>query len=839
MTPERFSAWATAQRFSLILGPLLLLAFFLSAFFWQVTVRHEVISASDIIFNSYPWVAARPTDFDHPENAYQSDDAFLGYPSRYVLFKTLKDEGLFDWQPFHLSGTPTSFPTDYLGYAFYPPAWVYFFLPFQIANSAFHILVLFTAGLGMYLLLSQLRLPRLSAVYGALLFMLNGHFIAWLGAVGLAALLGLVPLIIFGFERYRERRQPLYLVIPAGCLAAQFYLGYAPGWIVSGGVVAIYGLVRLAPLVWEQRYAAALRQLATYAATLCVGMLLAAYALVPTITSSLSSDYQTEREAGLGKVTLENAWTYLFPDYWGTPRAPAWFNPIGNYPEWVAYFGITAAPLALIGLWRLRGSWAAWFALGVLVFAVAQMYGIPPLNALAHLPGLRQTANTRWHYGVPLAVSVLAALGMACVLGDRPSPPARRFLAAGVTAALALALASVALLRLYRDDTNMWRFITEGQELVPPPSGWADLVRDWSTHLYRQVVLLLGAGVLSVLALLLRPRGARLAAAAMVLLTFADLFAFGSGYTATVKRSDVYPETPGLSFLQQDRGLYRIAPVGGGGLSVLPGYTASVYGLQTITGYDHLRDQEYLEFLGPMMSPADVEFANASGYLSLASDNRPLNRNLLSLLNVKYVVSPPGVLAGAASSWLTPEYQGGDLDVFRIEMALPRAWGVGRAEVVPTRQVVLERIASDAFDPTTAVIFAAKDLPDDMPEAGSSASGTFRVQITHYRSDAITVRTDFSQPGFLVLSERFDDGWQADVDSADAPVLRANGLLRAVPLAAGQHTVKLSFQPGEYVWGFRISAITAAVTGLGVALYLGHSAWKRLGWLPRHSRIWK
>ncbi|HLC29991.1 MAG TPA: hypothetical protein VJM51_04345, partial [Dehalococcoidia bacterium] len=204
VTPERSFAWATAQRSFLIIGPLLLLALFLSAFFWQVTVKHEILSAGDIIYISYPWLSDKPADLGDPENAYQSDDAFLGYPSRYVLFKTLKDEGLFDWQPFHLAGTRTSFPTDFLGYAFYPPAWVYFILPFPVANSVFHILVLFVAGLGMYLLLCQLRLPQLSAVYGALLFMLNGHFIVWLGAIGLAAILGLIPLIIYGFERYRE-----------------------------------------------------------------------------------------------------------------------------------------------------------------------------------------------------------------------------------------------------------------------------------------------------------------------------------------------------------------------------------------------------------------------------------------------------------------------------------------------------------------------------------------------------------------------------------------------------------------------------------------------------------
>lgn len=748
-----------------------------------------------------------------------------------MLIETLRDEGLFDWQPSHLSGTPTSFPTDFLGYAFYPPTWLYLFLPFHIANSAFHLVVLFVAGVGMYLLLGQLRLPRLSSVYGALLFMLNGHFIVWLGAIGLAAILGLVPVIIFGFERYQERRQPLYLAIPAACLAMQFYLGYAPGWVVTGGVLTIYGLVRLAPLVWERQFAAALRQLGIYGATVGVGVLLAAYALIPTITSSLASDYQTERSAGLDNLTLENAWTYLFPDYWGTPREPVWFNPIGNYPEWVAYFGITAAPLALIGLWQLRRSWAAWFAVGVLIFTAAQVYGIPPLNAVAHLPGLRQTASTRWHYGVPLAVSFLAPLGMACLLADRPSAAARRLLAAGVVGAMALALASVGLLRAYHDDTNMWRFISNGDGLVPAVSGLSDLVNDFDTHLHRQMGLLLGAGVFTVVALLVRIRWAGLAAGAILLLAFADLFTFGSGYTATAERSDIYPETPGLSFLQQDRGLFRIAPVGGGGLSILPGYTANVYGLRTITGYDHERDQEYLEFLGPMMTPGDVEFADASGYVTIGTNTRDLNRNLLALLDVKYVVSPPGVITESdpARLWLTAVYHGNDMDVFELDTPLPRTWAVGRAEVLPTRQAAMERIASDEFDPTSAVVFAAEDFSLAPGEPDSAEGGTFRAEITRYSSDSIAVRTDFSQTGFVVLSERFDDGWHVEVDGREARLLRADGLLRAVAVDAGQHQVQMSYEAWEYVWGARASLATASLSGLALAVYLGLLAWRRWG----------
>ena len=86
-------------------------------------------------------------------------------------------------------------------------------------------------------------------------------------------------------------------------------------------------------------------------------------------------------------------------------------------------------------------------------------------------------------------------------------------------------------------------------------------------------------------------------------------------------------------------------------------------------------------------------------------------------------------------------------------------------------------------------------------------------------------------------SERFDDGWEAEVDGADAPVLRADGLLRAVPVGAGQHTVKLSFQPWEYVWGFRISLSAVTLTGLGLALYLGFSVWKRFVLLARKDTL--
>jgi hypothetical protein len=178
--------------------------------------------------------------------------------------------------------------------------------------------------------------------------------------------------------------------------------------------------------------------------------------------------------------------------------------------------------------------------------------------------------------------------------------------------------------------------------------------------------------------------------------------------------------------------------------------------------------------------------------------------------------------------WLTRVYSGADLEVYKLEDALPRAWGVGRAEVVPSREAAFATIAGSGFDPAASAVFASEDVPDGLPALDGAGSGRFRAEIERWNSDAMTVRTSFSAPGLLMLSERFDDAWEAEVDGSGAPVLRVDGILRAVPVGAGEHTVELSFEPWEYVWGRRVSLATAWITVAGVAAYLSRPAWRRL-----------
>ena len=74
---------------------------------------------------------------------------------------------------------------------------------------------------------------------------------------------------------------------------------------------------------------------------------------------------------------------------------------------------------------------------------------------------------------------------------------------------------------------------------------------------------------------------------------------------------------------------------------------------------------------------------------------------------------------------------------------------------------------------------------------------------------------------FAVFSEVFyDKGWNAYVDGKLVPYIRANYLLRAMPLAAGEYTIEFKFEPKSYSVGNTISIICSILFVLIVIGYI-------------------
>ena len=161
-----------------------------------------------------------------------------------------------------------------------------------------------------------------------------------------------------------------------------------------------------------------------------------------------------------------------------------------------------------------------------------------------------------------------------------------------------------------------------------------------------------------------------------------------------------------------------------------------------------------------------------------------------------------------------PEY---DLILARNPVpAKPRAYLSRRPEPIST-------------PPTPTALFTRPDFlsgevdvletPDVLP--GPATAG--QAVVERYAMERVVVRTEASAPAVLVLVDAFAPGWRATLDTGDElPILRANLLMRAVVVPAGNHRVTFFYHTPL----LKAGAI-ASTTGIVLVLALIGSAWRR------------
>jgi len=146
--------------------------------------------------------------------------------------------------------------------------------------------------------------------------------------------------------------------------------------------------------------------------------------------------------------------------------------------------------------------------------------------------------------------------------------------------------------------------------------------------------------------------------------------------------------------------------------------------------------------------------------------------------------------------------------VYRVAGAWPRAFLACRTVEAMDRDDALGRPYAPAFD-------AARDVslePADRPSAGGAPCHAGAVTRLSSRPDEERFRVESDGAGYLVSRASFARGWTATVDGVPAPVLRANGKHRAIPVGAGQHDVVLRYRAPGLAAGLWISALAALTT---------------------------
>lgn len=182
------------------------------------------------------------------------------------------------------------------------------------------------------------------------------------------------------------------------------------------------------------------------------------------------------------------------------------------------------------------------------------------------------------------------------------------------------------------------------------------------------------------------------------------------------------------------------------------------------------------------------------------------NLNVLSMLNTKYLI--------IADQEGTPRVQ-------RNDRALGNAWFIETIKVVDTHRAELDAI--DSID-LRLTCFVHKEFEDQVKGFDPVKLGT--ITLTSYAPDELKYQSSCSSDQFAVFSEMYygpDKGWQAYIDGVKAPHVRANYVLRAMNVPAGDHEIVFRFEPKSYRIGEMISLIFSLLI-LGIVLF-GFQKW--------------
>ncbi|HEX9106721.1 MAG TPA: YfhO family protein, partial [Longimicrobiales bacterium] len=293
--------------------------------------------------------------------------------------------------------------------------------------------------------------------------------------------------------------------------------------------------------------------------------------------------------------------------------------------------------------------------------------------------------------------------------------------------------------------------------------------------------------------------GWRAVLAAVALLAALDLYRVDRPFIRATELVDASPDYATIfapndvvAFLQrrQQAGeVFRaldLAPMlqGGGGGNNLN--WLAQYGIEQLGGHHPNELGRYRDLIGGEM-PANLQLSNF---------------RLLDLTNTAYVVTPQPL-----QGFPYPvAYQGASGVVYRNPNVLPRAFLVGRTEVVPDSGAI-QRLLNGPFD-----IAHVAALPAALPASvvvQADPRGTVSWSARDANESVLSVSTD--RPALLVVTDNYFDAWHAQVDGREVPILRADYTFRAVPVPAGKHSVRMYYHSAVLSASVTTSALLLAL----------------------------
>lgn len=719
---------------------------------------------------------------------YQGD--VVNYTSRIAFTGEWLRKGVLPlWNPFlSLGGPHAGDPVSPVFYPLHPLLAVVFGNRLYGFDLALHV---FLAALGMFALSRRLALTPAAALLSAIAYAFGAFTFGHLQHLNVIVGQAWIPVLLAATHRYIERgdrRSMSLAALALGLLILGAHVQIAAYGLLGWGMFAAFWLVTR-----DRRDGRTQARLSLGLVCVCLlGLALASAFLLP-FAEWLMFVSRSER------MTYEYATSYSWPPSWlATFVAPLWFvgspaapwRPL-NLVEWSSYVGVLPLGFAAVALTRPSRKVLFLAGLAFCALVLASGHHTPIYRYLLSLPVLGWVR-------VPARFLLLAVLGISLLAGlgfDSLRSGGGRLGARGVAAAFVLLGASIA------------RAAAAGLRRSVP---WLPERRDPLTFDRYTCLLLVALVVAAVLLWVLarRRRGGDLLTALVLAATVADLYA--------VKRQLFFNETlaptdsldrpsasaeairegdePHRFYTTVEEAPQRLLDRGGIAAyrellseGITSGLAATAH-LQSLTGY----------LYEPPIHEDLLRVIRKRGQF----DSR--SAHLAGVFGIRYVIST-SELSAPEMTLLARSIVG----VYRNDAATPRAYLAPEGRPVASAAEAFALVKRPDFDPRNTV--AVEGAPTWVPDHRLTIA---RVALVGETPNRLTFDTMADARSWLVVNDTFAPGWHATIDGREAPVVRANSLVRGVAVDAGRHRVSLVYEPASVRWGLGISAVALAIGGV-------------------------
>ncbi|HEX2920284.1 MAG TPA: YfhO family protein [Bacteroidales bacterium] len=265
------------------------------------------------------------------------------------------------------------------------------------------------------------------------------------------------------------------------------------------------------------------------------------------------------------------------------------------------------------------------------------------------------------------------------------------------------------------------------------------------------------------------------------------------------KNEKVFTPTLADEYILKDPSINRVLNLS---VSTFNDNSPTSYFHHSIGGYHGVKMKRYQELI-------DSALTNDMMIMSVAAKNAESIEDLqkvfdktkaLNMLNGKYVIIDPNVPP------LVNEY------------ALGNAWFASRPVIVENANEEISLI--NKIEPANEVIID-KTFTNNIKQEQYPESQGDTIYLESYEPNELKYKYSSDGERIAVFSEiYYPKGWKAFIDGKEADHFRADYVLRAMLVPAGDHEIRFSFEPASYYIGNKISLASSLLLLLAMAGYV-------------------